>query len=167
MVKLDRSQQTEREENTMKITIENITSCRIAYLRNTGAYGANNIQAMAQIKDWAKANGLMGKNTIILGIAHDNPQTTPPEKCRYDACVILPNKPFMTEDSMQYREMEGGKYAIFTVKHTAKAMAQAWGEIFPALSLEGHILDHARPILERYAAKKVAQHLCEICIPIY
>lgn len=150
----------------MKMEIENITSCHIAYVRSTGAYGANNIKAMTQIKDWAKANGLMDKNTVILGIAHDNPQTTPPEKCRYDTCVILPNKSFMTKDRIQYSEIEGGKYAVFTIEHTATAMQQAWGVIFPALSLKGHVLAHARPILERYSTEKIAQHLCEICVPI-
>ena len=150
----------------MKMNIETIPSCSIAYIRQIGAYGEENIQTMEQLKHWARVNNLMDNKTVILGIAHDNPQTTPPENCRYDACILLADEHFPAGDNVQHGEIAGGKYAVFIVEHTAEAVEQAWVEIFPALSESGHLPDTMRPILERYAAEQVEQHLCEICVPI-
>jgi DNA gyrase inhibitor GyrI len=121
---------------------------------------------MEQLKHWAKANNLMDSKAVIIGIAHDDPKKTPPENCRYDVCILLDDESFTADSNIQYGEIVGGKYAVFTVKHTADAVEQAWAEIFPAVSERGCILDTTRPILERYAAEKVEQHLCEICVPI-
>lgn len=150
----------------MNMNIEVIPSCPIAYIRQIGAYGERNVKTMEQLKHWAKANNLTNSKSVILGIAHDDPQTTPPENCRYDACIVLADQRFPTGDKVQHGEIVGGKYAVFTVKHTAEALEQAWGEIFPVLSEYGYLPDTTRPILERYAAEQVEQHLCEICVPI-
>lgn len=72
----------------MKITVENMISYKVFYIRHTGAYGAANIETMNSLKKWAKLNNLYNENSIILGIALDNPETTKPENCRYDACLI-------------------------------------------------------------------------------
>ncbi len=150
----------------MNMSIETIPPCSIAYIRQIGAYGENNIQTMEQLKSWAKANNLMDSKTVIFGIAHDDPQTTPPENCRYDVCILLADERFREGGSIQYGKIAGGKYAVFAVKHTAEAVAQAWMEIFPALSKRSCMIDTTKPILERYAAEKVEKHFCEICVPI-
>ena len=166
MVKKDRLQCYERGYHTMNMNIETIQSCSIAYIRQIGAYGEENIQTMEQLKHWAKANNLMNSKAVIFGIAHDNPQTTSPENCRYDACILLADDHFPAGNNVQHGEIAGGKYSVFTVKHTAEAVERAWVEIFPVLSESGYLPDTTRPILERYAAEKVEQHLCEICVPI-
>jgi len=150
----------------MKINIETIPSCSIAYIRQVGAYGVENIQTMERLKHWAKANNLMTSNAVIFGIAHDNPQTTPPENCRYDACILLTDEHSPIGDNVQHDEIIGGRYAVFTVKHTAEAVKMAWAEIFSVLSEGNYFLDTTRPILERYAAEQLEQHLCQICVPI-
>lgn len=32
---------------------------------------------------------LLTESAILLGIPQDDPQTTLPEKCRYDACIVI------------------------------------------------------------------------------
>lgn len=161
----------------MNMKIETIHPCRIAYVRQTGAYGKENIRAMEQLKQWARDRGLRNSKTVIFGIPQDNPQTTAPENCRYDACIVLAEghppaadsvyaKQVPADCKVQYGEITGGTYAVFTVNHTAEAVAQAWIEIFDLLSVSGHLPDISRAILERYQAGLVAEHLCEICVPI-
>ena len=58
----------------MNIEIEYIPYCRIAYVRQIGPYGENNVQTMEQLKIWAQSNNLLDEQSIILGIAHDNPE---------------------------------------------------------------------------------------------
>lgn len=149
----------------MNMKIEVIPTCSIAFIRHRGAYGEGNVETMEQLKHWAKDKNLMNSKSVIFGIAHDDPQTTLPENCRYDACLLLADQRIPTNDTVQHGELFGGKYAVFTVEHTAEAVKQAWGEIFPVLS-DNYLPDTTRPILERYAAEQVAQHLCEICVPI-
>lgn len=151
----------------MKIKIEMMLSSPVAYIRRTGAYGTGNIQTMEQLKRWAKSNDLMDDKAVILGIAHDDPQITPSACCRYDARILLMDKRFTDNSSVLHGEISGGRYAIFTMEHTAQSMEQAWTAMFPLLSKNAYIPDPTRPILERYAAEQVVQHLCEICVPIY
>lgn len=108
----------------------------------------------------------MNVKTVIYGIAHDNPQITPPDQCRYDACIVLTTKQLSEQNGVLLGEITGGKYAIFTTEHTAEAVKQLWTELFPALSERHYSLDPARPILERFVAKMISQHLCEICVPV-
>lgn len=150
----------------MNIKIETISPSSIAYIRRCGAYGVKNIQTMEKLKSWAATNNLMDENSVILGIAHDNAQSTEPENCRYDACIILVDKAIEDNDNIQIGSIVGGKYAVFTIEHTALALEMAWVEIFPALFKAGYAVDHERPIMERYVANLVANHHCEICVPI-
>lgn len=115
----------------MHMNIETIPSCPIVYIRRIGAYGLGNAQTMEQLKTWAKINNLMDNELVILGIAYDDPQTTPPENCRYDACILLDGQSITQNAPVQHGIIDGGKYAIFTIEHTPLALEQAWLEIFP------------------------------------
>lgn len=144
--------------------IKSLPEEKILYFRRTGEYGEGNYAAMARIKEYASSHGLMGDDTVILGIAQDNPQTTPPEQCRYDTCVVTEQQPLDADISAGV--FTGGKYAVFTVEHTAAAVAKAWLEIFIELAHAGVSADNTKPIVERYAAEVMKRGFCEICVPI-
>jgi DNA gyrase inhibitor GyrI len=139
---------------------------RIAYMRNVGPYGAGNKELMERLKGWAAGSGLFHERTVILGIARDDPAFTPPEKCRYDACIVVKEDFCIQGESVRYEWLLGLRYAVFTLAHTAEALWEAWGTIFPELAARGFMIDTARPILERYIPRMVENHLCEICVPV-
>jgi len=147
--------------------IENIPYCRIAYIRQIGPYGQNNVQIMEQLKKWAQSNNLLNEESIILGIAHDNPKLVEPQNCRYDTCLVISNDYCINNDYISEGSILGGKYAVFKIRHTAEAVQKAWFEIFPELFKQGYHLDETRPILERYRIKLINEHYCEICVPIH
>lgn len=148
----------------MKVKIETIPTYQIAYFRRVGPYGAANYQTMQRLKEWAAAEKLLEETSIILGISQDNIETTEPQKCRYDAALVV-SEDFQKDDMVLIGELRGGKYVCFTVQHTAKAMTQAWTDIFHELANNGFELDN-RPTFERFTAKMLSEHYCEICIPI-
>ena len=166
----------------MTLKIEQIAPCSMAYIRHTGPYGPGNTETMERLKHWAKSRDLMNSHSVILGIAQDNPQMIPPEACRYDACILLPDGcpggssvggsvggsvgNSSIEKEVHIGSITGGKYGVFTIDHTAEAVKRAWEEVFPQLFAESYIPDSSRPILERYKAELIERHLCEICIPI-
>ena len=147
----------------MYINIENIPKYRLAYLRQVGPYGPNNIQAMEKLKKWAKKNNLI-KSGIILGIPQDNPETTLPENCRYDACIVI-SEDYQLNDSICESELSGGKYVICKVKHTEEDIQKAWPEIFSTIQNSEYKIDN-KPILERYTGDMINNGYCEICVPV-
>lgn len=151
----------------MDIEVENMPSYRIAYIRHVGPYGIDNVQTMEELKKWAKINNLFRDESIILGIAQDNPVTTEPENCRYDTCIVISNDYSLSNGYVREGNIVGGKYAVFKVTHTAEAVQKAWTDIFPELLRQGYQFDGVRPIIERYIVQMVNNHYCEICVPIY
>lgn len=150
----------------MAYQIEEMSKSRIAYMRRVGPYGAGNYALMKKFKEWAKANGLFTTSAVILGISQDNPATTPPENCRYDVGVVVSEQFVAANANVNIAELPGGRYAVFTIDHTAEAIQKAWGEIFVQLSAKGQQPDASRPILERYIPAMIDKHLCEICVPV-
>ncbi|MFL0198181.1 GyrI-like domain-containing protein [Clostridium sp. WILCCON 0269] len=151
----------------MNIIIEKMPAYRIAYIRKIGSYGINNVQMVEELKKWAKFNQLFNEESIILGIAQDNPETTKPENCRYDTCIVVSNDYLITDSYVREGNIAGGKYAIFKINHAAEAVQKAWLDIFPQLSSQGYQFDETRPIIEMYVVQIVNNHHCEICVPIY
>lgn len=148
----------------MEMKLEIVPEYRIAYVRQVGPYGPSNVQTMQKLKTWAGAKNLLTETSILLGISHDSPETTLPENCRYDAAIIVSDDEQMDE-FVGEGILFGGKYAIFTVKHTAEDVQKAWSEIFMELASSGYHMDD-RPIFERYIGAMVANHYCEICVPV-
>ncbi|KQO18422.1 AraC family transcriptional regulator [Paenibacillus sp. Leaf72] len=148
----------------MNIKIETLPKYRIAYVRQVGPYGPANSQAMEKLKQWAKGKELLTESTILLGVPQDNPETTKPENCRYDACIVIA-KDYPDDDSICEGQLDGGTYIICKIKHTAKAIERAWNEIFPYLHNNGYQMDN-KPILERYIGEMLINDFCEICVPI-
>ena len=150
----------------MKMKIEMIPEAELVYIRRVGPYGLENIQTMEKLKAWAMVEGLLNDESIILGIPRDNPTVTKPEDCRYDAGLIVSAVQQISDDDVCFGRISSGEYAVFEIDHTAEALAQAWSQLFLELDKHGYKLDESRPIMERYAARMVKNHRCEICVPI-
>lgn len=153
----------------MNVKIEEIPGYRIAYMRQIGPYGSGNIQLMQRLKKWAVTRDLLNESSVIFGIAHDNPEMTPPIKCRYDCCIAIPDD-YELESIINERKLHGGKYAVLPVEHTAEAIGKAWNDIFSIwLPDSGYQIDD-RPFFERYKGLskevKIEPVACEICIPV-
>ncbi|MGP4039221.1 AraC family transcriptional regulator [Gracilibacillus sp. D59] len=147
----------------MKFKIETLPNYRIAYLRQVGPYGPTNIKVMEKLKKWAKEKNLL-KSATLFAIPQDNPDTATPDKCRFDACIVI-SKDYQLDESMSESELSGGKYLIYEVKHTAEDIQQAYTDIFPLLLNNGYQMDN-KPILEKYTDDMISNPYCEICIPV-
>lgn len=149
----------------MNIKEETIPKYRTANVRQIGPYGPANIQAMEKLKKWAKEKDLFDESAIILGIPQDNPDTTLPENCRFDACIVI-STDYPMDDSICESELSGGKYIVCKVNHTAEAIQKAWAGILPVLQDSGYQIDNNRPIFERYTCDMIHNDYCEICVPV-
>ena len=144
--------------------IDTVPKYRIVYVRQVGPYGLANKQAMEKLKEWALEKNLLTESAIIFGIPQDHPETTLPENCRYDACIVISND-YRVDGSVCQGELSGGEYVIFKVKHTTEAIEKACTEIFPMIQNSCYQIDN-KPIIERYTGEMIKNHYCEICVPV-
>jgi len=147
----------------MNYTIENLPSQPILYMRRVGAYGLENFELMTTLKEWASSKDLF-VDSVIYGIAHDD-QQTPPEKCRYDVCLVT-TMTNLTDTKVKQGEIPAGKYAVFTIAHTAEAVQSFWAWVAESLPKEELHWDSTKPVLERYKYRLVEDGQCEFCVPI-
>lgn len=137
--------------------IETFQGITIAYMRRIGAYGPENRQLMEKLKAFLAQHDLL--KSTILGIPLDDPTITPAEKLRYDVGLIVPANATIP---LPTRNIDDGTYAVFEVQHTQQGVSSFWQNI-GQLTLS---IDNTKPIIERYSSPKIAEHLCEFCIPI-
>lgn len=94
---------------TMDVTVENTEPMRVAFVRHTGPYHEVG-QAWGRLCAWAGPRGLLRPDSKMLGLCHDDPEVTPVDKIRYDACVVVgPN--VQPEGNIGVQQIAGGDYA--------------------------------------------------------
>jgi AraC family transcriptional regulator len=155
----------------MNVAIATLPDFHVAYMRNVGPYGAPHIPALwTRLLDWAQPLGFVTPTRVTLGISYDNPRATPPEKCRYDACIVVPLD-FSPEPKMNVREIPGGKYAVTEYVGTAADIIVAWNQLLSIwLPSSGYQMDN-RDCFELYRGnsyvdKDAGIFKCDICVPV-
>lgn len=83
----------------MKHRVETLPNYCIAYVRRVGSYGPANNEVMEKLKRWTKKKNLL-KSATLLAIPQDNPETTLPENCRFDACIVI-SKDYQIDNTVQ------------------------------------------------------------------
>jgi len=121
------------ERKTMELApeIKKIDSKKIVYIRIIDWYGAPESYRVAwkRLGQFARQNKLVNKNTEFIGLSFDNPTITPPKNCRFYAC-------FTTENEVQpfgpfgVQRIEGGLYAIFTLKGSYSQLLDMYYNIY-------------------------------------
>lgn len=94
----------------MDVIIKELETKTVLAIRHVGPYPE--IGAVFQtLSAWAGKNGLFGPETEVIGVYYDNPETTPAEACRSDACITL-SGPVEAPEGFHTGEIAGGAYAM-------------------------------------------------------
>ncbi|MCJ2163312.1 MULTISPECIES: AraC family transcriptional regulator [unclassified Pseudodesulfovibrio] len=125
-------------EREMDVRIEEVAPEKVAFVRHTGPYEKCET-AWDTLCSWAFPKGLCNMQTKFIGVCYDDPQVTPPDKVRYDACIPVPDQ-VSGEGPVGVQTLEGGHYAIVTHKgpysKLEKTYAQLMGQWLPQNSYE-------------------------------
>lgn len=70
--------------------IRRLPALRFAAVLHHGGYGAGIDEAWTRLYRWAGPRGLLGPGSRAAGVSWDDPAITPPERCRYSACLEIP-----------------------------------------------------------------------------
>ena len=143
----------------MQVAILDLPPASVACQRHIGPYGPA-ISAFWRdtVAPWMQSHGLADASI------------TPPDKCRYDACVALPDG-FQAAGRASITTLPGWRYAVAQFKGPSSAIAETWTrmtrEWLPASGLQWD----ERPCFERFSAATAmdpatGEFSCEICIPV-
>lgn len=147
----------------MKYEIETLESLPCTTLINKGAYGENNKKLMEKMKEYAKSKDIFNEDTVIYGIALDNPNEIPSEQCRYEVALVVDS---FKNHKLNNKYLNLGKYAMFLVDHTPEAVKEFYESLQTILSVNNLNYDSKRLIIEKYHMKQIKKHKCEIGIPL-
>ena len=96
----------------MDVHIQRLEPLRVAFVRHVGPYHEVG-RAWDTLCTQLGAQGLLGAGSVFIGVCHDDPEVTPPEKIRYDACVSV-DANCRPEGEIGVQTLEGGEYAVTT-----------------------------------------------------
>jgi AraC family transcriptional regulator len=152
----------------VNIDIVERAPARVACLRYTGPIGEPLGRFWrGTVSPWLAEHDLM--DCPRYGVSVDDPTHTPPEKCRYDACVELP--PGLTPHDVVLSTIAGGRYAVSCFKGTAAQIGTGWTAFFTNAVVRGLVRDESRPLFEHYPRgatydQRTGAFACELCIPL-
>ena len=112
----------------MQVTVKKLESMRVAFLRHVGPYSECGA-TWDKLLPGLGARGLLGAGTILLGLCHDDPEVTPAEKLRYDACVSIDDD-FEPEGDVGVQTIAGGDYAETTHAGPYDKLGDTYAELF-------------------------------------
>lgn len=149
--------------------IKTIKPEKVIYTTELGDYNVSAGKAWTRISEFAQKKRLFGFRTKFYGISYDDPDVTPADKLRYDACMTV-SKKVEAEGDIGVKELPGGKYAIFLHLGPYDQLKSSYDYIFGKWVIENNIELSNAPCMEKYlnnAEKTKPEKLkTEIMIPM-
>jgi AraC family transcriptional regulator len=135
------------------LKIVRLRETHLAFIRHVGPYEAVSETLWDELQVWAKKRKLEPE-LVLLGIGHDAPGTTPPERLRFDAAIRVPGR-FASDGRIAHQVLRAGDYA--TAQHVGPyaTLPMAYQALFPQLmQLRGYQLV-GLPALEIYHTTRI------------
>ena len=155
----------------MNVRVTTLPPYHVAYMRYVGPYGAGGIPELwKKFRQWMETHDLVLPSTVTLGVAYDDPEVTAPDRCRYDACVVVPAG-FPADRWVNVTDLPGGKCAVSEFVGTAHEIRDAWVALYRTwLPGSGYEPDD-RPCFEVYRGNVAIEgrpgaFRSELCLPV-
>jgi AraC family transcriptional regulator len=155
----------------MDVEVKNLPETRVAYMRNVGPYGGVGIpRTWQRFVAWCDERGLTQPRRTMYGICQDDPDVTPPQKCRYDACIEV-DAAFKPEGEVGVQTVAGGRYACAKFAGTSAEVHKAWGRFVGEWMPDSGYQADDRPAIELYDKdfvmdEKTGAFSCRLCMPV-
>jgi AraC family transcriptional regulator len=157
---------------TATVTVEELPSVHVAYVRHTGRYqglGEVFTDLFTRLMSWAQPRRLVDAESWLLALYHDNPSITEDTKLRVSACLTVPPGTATSGDVGQM-DVAGGTFAVGHFELGEQDYPEAWYALAGGwLPDSGYEPDNRHPY-ERYfiggeAADPTRQPV-DICLPV-
>ena len=130
------------------VEVKELPATRVVFLRHVGPYtqvGAT----WGRLMTWTGMRGLLGPGMKLIGMVHDDPDVTPPDKVRYDAAVTV-SRLVHPEGDFGVMELAGGRDAVVTHKGPYETLGKTYQRVYGGwLPKSGYALRDV-PAFEQY-----------------
>jgi AraC family transcriptional regulator len=154
------------------VTIKEFADRNVIYARHVGPYaGMAEVfhQLFGRLYAFAGPRGLIGADTEVMAVYHDDPAVCEEDKLRTDACLTVP-KGTAVEGDIGTMVIQGGKFAVARFELAMDEFTQAWDAVIGGWLPESGYQFDDRQAFELYH-NDAAEHpknkcITDICIPI-
>ena len=138
------------DELDNRIVINNLPQRVVSYLTSPHGYYFESIwRTWSELKRRIEDAGLDWTACEQFAVSHDHPGLTPPERCRYDACVSLPIGASGNIDLLK-TVIPAGRYAIFPVEGPDHSILGQYLEFYIVWMPQSGYEPDNFPVVERY-----------------
>ncbi len=156
----------------MRVAYRHIRPVTVIYVRGSGAYATATVDAWRKLNDWLAAHDARRQVKRAFGVFLDNPQTTPAELMRYDACVqMAPGWVADQDGSIGRQTLGGGTYAVHTHVGTYDALGALFSDLHRAfVPRQGLSVDYDRAFMAIHLndprVTREVHRRTEVCVPV-
>jgi AraC family transcriptional regulator len=154
------------KEEAMECRIEEMKALRAAYVRRLGPYDHSAAEAWEVLCRWAGPRGLLGPGAMLFGLSYDDPETSPAQQLRYDACLAV-GPQVKAEGEVGLMELPAGKVARFHYEGPGEGIIGVYKRIYGDWLPGSGFVPAPRPPLEIYLKSPEDNHfVLDICLPV-
>jgi AraC family transcriptional regulator len=133
--------------------VEVLRPIRVAFIRHVGPYELAPM-AWGRLMTWAGSSTQFRRSAgstepLLLGVPHDNPSVTPPERLRFDCCVAVDDR-VRPEGEIGVQDVAGGAYACAVHRGPFERLAETYVWIAASFIPEAGYRMRRAPFLELY-----------------
>ena len=158
-----------RTEEGMNVEIRTLEPSRVAFIRHVGPYDQVG-DTWERLTDWMGAECLFGPDVKLFGMCWDDPEVTPADKIRYDACVTVDDSVAPTGE-IGINTLPGGRYAVMLHEGPYDKLGDAYAALMGGWFPEQGLVPGDPPSMELYLndphSTEPEDLLTEICMPIH
>ena len=144
-----------------EVELTTLPEYHVAYVQTMNGYTLGISKGWEKLMNYAKANHLITKETVFLGIPYDNPRVTPLHKCRYRACITIPKEMTINEKGIRTNDIATAYCAKYTFKGSKDELSSAYAFLYGTwLPQSGYIPDET-PSLEIYPPYSCKEFDCK------
>ncbi len=153
---------------TYPVSIENLAPRRVAALEHRGDYQQIG-GTFERLSKWAGSHGVLGPDTKLYGIYYDDPESTPKEKLRADACVTFPESTSADGD-VRITKTPGGRCAVLEHTGPYSSLPDAWKWLYAVWLPKNGEKESGKPAFVEYlndpSQVEAAKLRTNVCVPL-
>ena len=162
-----------RDKKLLNIEVKEMPDVQVAYVRHIGPYkGDSRVfeDLFTRLMNWAGPRGLIGPDTKVMSVYHDDPEITEEEKLRVSACITVPEGT-PVDGEIGTMKIDGGRFAVAGFELAgSEDYEPAWNRVFSEWLPESGFQPDDRLCYELYKNDPKdhpdGHHIVDICIPV-
>ena len=130
------------------VQTKEIPSRKVMFVRHIAPYNECG-KALGKLCEWAGPRGLLQPGVEFIGLCYDDPDITPAEKIRYDACITIESD-IDPEGEIGIQTVEGGLYAMTTHHGSYTKLSETYAKLCGQWAPQNGYEIRSLPSLEIY-----------------